>query len=242
MLAGVSDGEMRRYWDARADEDAYYFVDNRLEYGNPDERRFWEDGPAVVDAVLDAAEARIRPEDRIVEIGCGIGRLTRARAERAASVVAVDVSERMLAKARESNPGLDNVVWRLGDGESLRGIGDASADACFSHVVFQHIPDPEITLGYVREIGRVLRPGGWAAFQVSNSPSIHAKPSVGSRLIDAARALAGRGPRGSANPAWRGSWVELDALRRAAAQADATVAHVSGEGTQFCIVRLEKSV
>ena len=51
-----------------------------------------------------------------------------------------------------------------------------SVDGCFSHVVFQHIPDPPITLNYVREMGRVLRPGGWALFQVSNDPTIHQPP------------------------------------------------------------------
>lgn len=76
----------------------------------------------------------------------------------------------MLERARALHAQLTNVKWIHGDGESLSGIADASVDAVFSHVVFQHIPDPRITLGYVREMGRVLRPGGWTAFQVSTDP------------------------------------------------------------------------
>jgi len=102
----------------------------------------------------------------------------------------------MLERARELNPGLANVEWLRGDGSSLAGIEDASASACVSHVVFQHIPDPRVTLAYVREMGRVLRPGGWAAFQVSNDPAVHTRPGP---LRRARRALAGlvrRAPRG----------------------------------------------
>ena len=45
----------------------------------------------------------------MVEIGCGIGRLTGPLAARGASVRALGVSPRMLALAREHNPGLASV-------------------------------------------------------------------------------------------------------------------------------------
>ena len=155
---------IRRFWDRRAREDAFHFVDNRIRYRDPEaEERFWAGGRRDLDGLLDALGMEVSPGERVVEIGCGIGRLTRPLAERAASVVAVDVSARMLELARRLNPDLANVDWLLGDGASLAGIPAASADVCFSYVVFQHIPDPHVTLGYVREIGRVLRPGGTAA-------------------------------------------------------------------------------
>ena len=145
----------------------------------------------------------------MLEIGCGVGRITRVLAARAAQVLALDVSDEMLARARELNPALTNVSWVLGDGLSLHGIPDASLDACVSVVVFQHIPDPEVTLGYVREVGRVLRPGGWAALQVSDDPAIHrARPGLAPRV----RALLGRAPRGQRHPAWLGSSVTPTAL------------------------------
>src|SRR5207253_180258 len=85
-------------------------------------------------------------------VRASVGRLTRARAGRAAEIVAVDVSEEMLARAREHNAHLSNVRWIHGDGTSLRPLADGSVDACVSVVVFQHIPDPAVTLGYVREM------------------------------------------------------------------------------------------
>ncbi len=231
---------MRRYWDERAREDPFYFVDNRLRYRDPDLAEFWAGGRRDLDAILSALGARIEPGDEIVEIGCGVGRLTRVLAERGRSVRALDVSSEMLALAREHNPQLANVEWMLGDGATLAGIGDASADVCFSHVVFQHIPDPAITLGYVREMGRVLRPGGWAAFQVSNRPEVHRRSPWWRRAWAWLRARLGRAPRGQAHEAWLGSAVDLEELRRAAAAAGAEVERVEGAGTQFCYVLMRK--
>ena len=224
--------EMGRFWDQRAEENALYFIDNRLDYRHPDAERFWADGERDLDAMLAALGVSIGPHDRVLEIGCGIGRLTRVISRRAASVKAIDVSERMLADAQRHHPELSNVEWLLGDGTSLARIETASVDACISSVVFQHIPDPAITLGYVREMGRVLRPGGWSAFQLSNDSRAHRPRRA--RLAQAALALLGRGPRGQHDPRWLGSMVELRELRAAVEDASMHLERVVGEGTQMC--------
>jgi SAM-dependent methyltransferase len=56
---------------------------------------------------------------RVLEIGCGVGRMTRVLPARSARVVGLDVSDRMLEIARQQNPGISYVEWRLGDGSSL---------------------------------------------------------------------------------------------------------------------------
>ena len=231
----MGDSAARRFWDQRAEANAFLAVDSRLDTDSPDLDRFWAGGREELDRLLDAVGAGFRPTDEVVEIGCGLGRLTRVIAERVRSVRAVDVSERMLRLAREHNPDLDGVEWILGDGETLEGVESQSADAVVSHVVFQHIPDPDITLGYVREIGRVLRPGGWAAFQVSNNPAVHGPRGERSGLRGAVSRVLGRRPWHE-SPHWLGSHVELPALREAAADASMTVERVRGEGTQYCIV------
>ena len=233
---------MESYWDARARENAMYFVDNTVDYRSPDAERFWQEGERALDAILGSLGVRVAPEDEVVEIGCGLGRITRALAARAASVTALDVSAAMLERARELNAGLANVRWLHGDGTTLAGVADAEASACFSHVVFQHIPDPAITLGYVREMGRVLRPGGWSAFQVSNDPSVHRPVGGAARLRQRLLAAAGRAPRGQDDPAWLGSAVDIGELRRVAEGAGMRVERVVGEGTQFCFVLLRRGV
>jgi SAM-dependent methyltransferase len=229
---------MRRFWDRRAREDAFFFVDSRREPGDTEVGSFWDEGESDLARLFDLLEVAIKPTDTIVEIGCGVGRLTRVLARRGRRVIALDVSEDMLARARRHNPGLANVDWRLGDGVSLAGIADGIADVCVSHVVFQHIPDPGITLGYIREIGRVLRPGGWAAVQVSTDPRMHVHPDP---LRERLRALLGRAPRGRTDPAWLGSAVRLEDVRRAATEGGLDLEAVWGEGTQFCQLRLRRT-
>jgi SAM-dependent methyltransferase len=232
---------MRRFWDERAAEDAFYFVDNRLDYGRPDEERFWAQGGRDLDAMLGMLGLEIGSDETVVEVGCGIGRLTRVIASRAREVRALDVSERMLELARQHNGHLPNVEWILGDGTSLRGVDDASADACVSAVVFQHVPDPAITLAYVREMGRVLRPGGWAAFHVSDDPAVH-RPRRGRRAIKLRlRELGGRAPRGTRDPRWLGSRVDLAELGRVAGEAGLQLEDVRGQGTQWCLVHACKA-
>jgi SAM-dependent methyltransferase len=234
----VADEQMQRFWDERAKENAMYFVDSRLDYNDTDEERFWSDGRDTLAAVLDIVGAKIEPGDHVVDVGCGVGRLSRAAAKTAAKVTGVDVSEEMVRQARELNAHLDNVEFLHGDGRHLNGVEDGSADALVSHVVFQHIPDPKITLGYVAEMGRVLRPGGWAAFQISNDPSIHRAKPTG--LAGAVRRLLGREPKGRSNAAWLGSAVDLADLRATADAAGLDVERVEGEGTQFCFVLLRR--
>lgn len=222
---------MGAFWDARAREDPFYFVDNRLRYRDPDLDAFWAGGEEMIDILCGEFGVAIGRSDTAVEIGCGVGRLTRVLSRRAAEVIAVDVSEEMLDRARELNPGATNVRWTLGDGISLAGIEDACADVLVSQVVLQHIPDPAITLDYIREAGRVLKPRGWAAIQVSNDPDGHRPRTPPShRLLR----LLGRAPRGAEHPAWLGSAVDLDEVRTAAAQGGLAVERVWGEGEQFC--------
>jgi SAM-dependent methyltransferase len=236
----VAAGSIGEFWDARAKENPFFFVDNRLSYSEPDLERFWAGGVASLDRVLGSVGAELGPDDDVVEIGCGVGRLTREIAHRSRSVLAIDVSAGMIDAARALNGGLENVEWLVGDGRSLQPIGDESADACVSDVVFQHIPEPAITLGYVAEIARVLRPGGRAAFQVSNNPAIHHRRPARERLRVRLRAALGRGPRGQTHAAWLGSAVDLDDLRATAARSGAEVERVTGAGTQFCYVLLRK--
>ncbi len=221
---------MRRFWDERAREDAFFFVDDRLTYRRPDLVSFWRGGEEALSGLLGACGVELAGDEEVVEVGCGAGRMTRAIAARARSVTALDVSSEMLEVARRMNPQLENVRWLHGDGTTLAPLDAASADACLSHVVFQHIPAPEVTLGYVREMGRVLRPGGWAAFQISNDPGIHRRRPGG-------RGRPWRsGPRGRSHPAWLGAAVDLESLAAAAADGEMSVERVSGEGTQFCLV------
>jgi SAM-dependent methyltransferase len=231
---------MRRFWDARAREDAFFFVDNTGRYGAPDTERFWSSGEETLRVFSERLGVSVAPDDVVLDVGCGIGRLTRALAGRSREVLALDVSADMLAQAKKLNPQLENVSWLQGDGVSLAPVQAASVDAIVSFVVFQHIPDPAITLGYVREMGRVLRPRGWSAFQVSNDPGVHEASSRRPGLRARLATLVGRAPRGQRDPAWLGSAVDLDELAAVADSAGMDVERVEGARQQFCLVVLRR--
>jgi SAM-dependent methyltransferase len=229
----VSGTGSERYWDERARENALYYVDTQVGYDDPDTEVFWTNGETVVTNMFDMVGFAPRPTDTVLDIGCGVGRLTRALAHRVAHVYGLDVSSEMLRLAQDHNRELENVDWLHGDGEGLGVLEDGSVDGCFSHVVFQHIPDPEVTLNYVREIGRVLRPDGWTLFQVSTDPELH-RPKLGRR--DRLRALVGRSSAGDAPREWWGAHVDLDSLREAVAAGGMTLDRLVHEGSQFTTV------
>ena len=232
----MSTGGAERFWDRRAREDAFFFVDTRQRFKAPELERFWQDGERAVATILEVLGIELTGEERMVEVGCGVGRLTRALAGRVREVHALDVSGEMLALAEEHNSGLQNVRWVHGDGHSLRPLPDAGFDACLSYVVFQHLPDPAITLGYVREMARVLRPRGWAAFQVSTDPAVHRPRRGAGTQLARLRAIAGRAPRGQHDPAWLGSAVTVQALQATAECSGLEIERLLNPGSQFCLV------
>jgi SAM-dependent methyltransferase len=100
----------------------------------------------------------IGPGDEVVDIGCGTGLTTRDAARLAAPgrVVGVDVSERMLERAREltAAEGLDNVRYELGDAQVHR-FEPASFDVAISRFGTMFFDDPPAAFA---NIAAALRP------------------------------------------------------------------------------------
>jgi len=160
---------MRTYWDARARENAVWYVDTTMDYEAPDMERFFATGRQVVRELLHDAPVQPKGRDLAVEIGSGLGRICLALSEEFAQVVGVDVSESMVTQARQlvAKP---NVRFELVSGADLGPIGDASADLVTTFTVFQHMPEKSLIEAYVRDSARVLRPGGVLAAQWNNLP------------------------------------------------------------------------
>ncbi len=96
---------------------------------------------------------------RIVDLGCGPGIYTRAFRERGADVIPVDNSLDEASLVGEPVPGL-----LLADAGALP-LDDASVDGAFCSNLLEHTPD---TPAVIREIERVLRPGGWGYISWTN--------------------------------------------------------------------------
>ena len=96
----------------------------------------------------------IRDRD-VLEIAAGTGELARSTAVYARHMVAVDISEGMLARARAKG-GPKNLVFRYGDAMDLP-FGDAAFDVVIIANALDIVPDARQVM---REIRRVLKPQG----------------------------------------------------------------------------------
>lgn len=108
---------------------------------------------------------------RVLEIGCGTGRLTRALANVFGEVHAVDVSGEMIQRARLALAGQPNAHVHQNNGCDLAVVPAGEFDFAYSNIVFQHIPSHAVIESYVREVHRLLRPGALFKFQVQGDPN-----------------------------------------------------------------------
>ena len=83
---------------------------------------------------------RFRPNKfaTVVEIGCGVGRLTRAIAPEVGTALAFDISAEMLDIARSNVP--ENAILHIAQGCSLKSVPQAAADLVLAYCVFRTCP------------------------------------------------------------------------------------------------------
>ena len=161
---------MRSDWDARAKENARYYVAT-LKDDWTDEEFFASGEQTVAEEILtdmmNICQGKDPKQMRVIEIGCGAGRITRALA------TSVRRSPRSGCQRRDGGAG----SHRHSRTRRMRLFIRTTAWICpcfpqgpydfaFSTIVFQHIPSREVIYNYVREVHRLLRPGALFKFQV----------------------------------------------------------------------------
>lgn len=171
--------KMQADWDARARENARYYVQTaNTEW--TDEAFFASGEQTVKEEILTDMINICQDKDprqmRVLEIGCGAGRVTRALANLFGEVHAVDVSGEMVARARAAVANHPNAKVYQNNGMDLSVIPGGDYDFAFSSIVFQHIPSREVIENYVREVNRLLRPGALFKFQVQGDASLQTTP------------------------------------------------------------------
>ena len=110
--------------------------------------------PARFSERKDFLLARVRPGERVLDLGCGEGRFAAELARAGVVVLGADAAEEPLRRARAAQPDLDT---RLIEGEGEWPFADASFEAVWAGEVIEHVAD---TAGWLSEVRRVLLPGG----------------------------------------------------------------------------------
>lgn len=214
---------MKRDWDERAREDARWYI-NTLRHRQSD-AEFDQTGVIEVDRLVRAdlpllTGGRDAARLRVLEIGCGAGRMTRHLSGIFASVTGIDVSGEMIRQARERLAGIANVKLHETNGVDLSLFGDGAFDLILSAYVFQHVPSVEVIASNVREAWRVLAPGGVFKFQTS--------------------AVAAPEFERAEKDTWSGATFGEDRIREFARATGAQLIGIFGANTQYCWTLLRK--
>ena len=164
---------MQEEWDARAQENAYHYIASGREEWNEEE--FYASGRQSVEDIIVSDKDRLYANSellslRVLEIGCGAGRMTRALAETVGEIHGIDVSGEMIKRAEAALEGQANAHVYHGDGAGLDAVTARDFDLAFSYIVFQHIPTVEVIEAYVRDVAERLKPGGIFKVQTQGSP------------------------------------------------------------------------
>ncbi len=169
--------KMREDWNARAREDANYYV----AFGRRDQED--DEFQSTAGEVVHGLEWEMRrlpagrdPRNgRALEIGCGPGRLLRPMSAHFGEIHGVDISDEMVARARRRLGHIPHAHAHVARNSNLEMFCGESFDFVYSYAVFQHIPSREVVLGYLRETWRVLKPGGFMRCQINGLPESAAR-------------------------------------------------------------------
>jgi SAM-dependent methyltransferase len=172
----------------RAQQD-YWETDGPRQYqqfGDTNEALLAPAGQAMLDA------AKLRPGERVLDVGCGFGASTLEAAERVAPsgrVVGVDISAGMLQPAREriAAAGADNIELLHADAQAY-AFEAGSFDAVISRFGMMFFEDPQAAFA---NLARALRAGGRLVFVCPQDPLKNQWVVV---ALDAAAAALGRAP------------------------------------------------
>jgi ubiquinone/menaquinone biosynthesis C-methylase UbiE len=208
---------MKRDWDERARRNAEWFINTVSE--RQTEREFDRSGREEVKRLIRPdlrllTQGRKARRLRLLEIGCGVGRMTRSLARIFGEVHATDVSGEMIERGRRRLRDLPNVVLAETNGLDFRSFPDGFFDVIFCAFVYQHVPTADAIRANLTDAFRVLRPGGVFKFQTNSVEN------------EAFRQL----PKDT----WTGQAFGEAEVRSLASRLGAQMISVTGAGGQYC--------
>ena len=215
--------DMKRDWDWRARENARWFINTYKldqteeefdETGRRDLHRF------ILHDLDLLTDGRNPKSLRVLEIGCGIGRITKHLAELFGEVHGTDVSGEMIRQGRERLHSSPNLFLHETNGADFADFPAEYFDLIFSTFVFQHLPSSELVISNITDAYRLLKPGGVFKFLTNG-------------ITNAAFAQM---PKDT----WTGVAFDEAKLRLLSSTIGAQLIEITGGGTQYCCPLLRK--
>jgi SAM-dependent methyltransferase/O-antigen/teichoic acid export membrane protein len=162
---------MQEKWNSRAQNNAYAAVMTGKTDWTPEEydRTGEEHMRELILPMLQRIGWTSNLHRTALDLGCGTGRMTKWLGQRFGSAIGTDVSEIMIAQARQDHHE-PNLTFIATNGIDLSPVPDASIDFCFSFAALQHVPRRSYVLENLREVCRVLKPTGWARIELRGAP------------------------------------------------------------------------
>ncbi|MFA5871704.1 MAG: methyltransferase domain-containing protein [Parcubacteria group bacterium] len=117
---------------------------------------------------LDFIRDFVKPEDSILDFGCGNGRLAGYLKNKYKRYIGFDTSRKLINIAKEKHAGDKTEFLKLDRDFQALPLENNSMDAIISIAVFHHFPGKVYRANAAKELYRVLRPGGTAIITVWN--------------------------------------------------------------------------
>lgn len=183
----------KKNWEDLGEMDPYWAIlsDSERQYGKWDVDKFLRTGEKEIQGLMELTGRLGYPKERkvVLDFGCGIGRLTKALANYFEKCCGVDISEKMILKARELSRLVTNCEFLVNDHEHLGRFPDNRFDMIYSNIVLQHMPSRSIIKSYVSEFVRTLKPDGLLVFQLLSYVPILYRLEPRRRLYDMFRSV-----------------------------------------------------
>lgn len=142
--------------------------------------KLYDDRHAFVSQLARGLVDLLAPQsgERILDLGCGTGVLSRQIGDAGAEVLGIDDSAAMIAKARHNFPGM-----KFEDGDALTMDYAEEFDAIFANAVLHWIKPPEVA---AERMFAALKPGGRLVLEMGGKGNV---ATILQRAIDAGRSI-----------------------------------------------------